>query len=198
MAKKPTSTIMVGSDTLQVTTDLRNTINAVRPKLMGFSEGYAAISVKKAQIAEPFMDGFALFNKETGRSFVDYVRAIDPKVPADREGYRNHTTYQAADYLRRSVTLSNRAGGANGERRVSPTRTNAVGRMARLLGTILKHVKESEHDAIWTALSDELALTPRQVTNLKAAVTNTQPLFELAGKPVHAEIVQLEPMKKAA
>lgn len=197
-----TVSISLGHETFEVSQVLKETINHVRPKFMGFMEDYTALTTKKGELAEPFMDAAFQFQKETSRSFVDFVRVLDPTVPADREGYRVHKTYMAADYLRRSVTVGGARGQGNGDSRrtSSPTRTNAVGRMARLLSTLLQIVKPEDHGAIWQALADELALTPRQVTGMKAAVDATQPLFTLPIKrKVSAEVVHIEqPAIKAA
>lgn len=185
--------ITVGSDHISVSPELKAAITFLRPKLQGFADEYKALTIKKGELAEPFMDGAALWARETGRSFVDYVRAIDPTVPGDREGYRTHTSYMAADYLRRAATVgSARAGNNAGGRAARPTRTNATGRMARLLATVLKIVKAEDHAAIWQAIADQLAMTPRQITGLKAATDATQPLFTLEAKrPVHAEVVKM-------
>lgn len=179
----------VGNATLQVSSELRDTVNMLRAKVLEFGEAFAIVTTKKADIAEAFMDGFTLWQHETQRSFVDYVRAIDSNVPQDREGYRVHKTYMACDYLRRSQTV-----GRGGPRNASaaPTRSNAVGRMARLLATILSIVKESEHAAIWQALAGELDLKPRQITNLQNAVKATEPLFKLPIKrQITAEVVHM-------
>lgn len=186
-----TAEITVGSITVQVSNELRDTINVMRAKIADFSDAFAVVTQRKQDIAEAFMDGYTLWAKETSRSFVDYVRALDASIPADREGYRNHKTYQACDYLRRSVTVGrggNRVGGAQAQ----PTRTNAVGRIARLLATVLTIVKEDDQPIIWQALSDELALTPRQVSNLKEMVSKTQPLFSFPIKrKVAAEVIHI-------
>lgn len=191
-----TVTVAIGGVSIDVTPDLRDTINQLRPKLMGFSDEFHAITIKKGELAAPFMDGFALWAHVTGRSFVDYVRAIDPTIPGDREGYKSHKTYMAAEYLKRSITSGagrNQGGDGQTQReRSQPTRTNAVGRMARLLSTILQIVKPEDHATLWQALADELALTPRQVSNLKAGVDATQPLFTLPLKrKVSAEVVHI-------
>lgn len=192
--------ITVGSDKISVSPELKAAITFLRPKFEGFTEEYAALTIKKGELAEPFMDGAALWARETSRSFVDYVRAIDPTVPGDRDSYRQHKSYQAADYLRRSATLGvSRAGNNAGGRAARPTRTNATGRMARLLATVLKIVKTEDHAAIWQAIADQLAMTPRQITGLKAATDATQPLFTLEAKrPVHAEVVPMSELSKVA
>src|ERR1700749_2398161 len=77
--------VKIGTVDLEIPAELKKNVDFLRPKLLSFSDEFATITARKGDIAEPFMDSFTVFNHETGRSFVDFVRLIDPTVPANSE-----------------------------------------------------------------------------------------------------------------
>lgn len=189
--------VRVGNDTVNVSAELATALSTIRPQIMGFANDFATITRRKVDLIEPVADAFTLWNRETGRSYVDFCRALDPTVPADRDGYRNHATYQAMDYLRRSFNVG--TGRLVSRRARAATRTNAVEKIARVLKTILAVVRPEDVATIWQAIGDELALSVRQVDNLKKAVNNQQPLGTLDIKRrVKLEIVHQEQQQAAA
>lgn len=62
-----------------------------------------AASVRRAHLAPAFMRAFRVWARATGRPFVAFVQQLDPSVPADRDGYVDHPSFQAACYMRRLV-----------------------------------------------------------------------------------------------
>jgi hypothetical protein len=182
--------LKIGTQIVTVSANLVAMIAGLKAQFGKFTELYTRLTESKAEFAEKFMSGFTLFAQETGRTFVDYVRAIDPTVPQDREGYRSHRSYQAADYLRRSMTV----GGGNRGARQKPARTNAVGRLARMIATILAIVRPEDHAAVWQGVADEFGLAGKALSNLKTQAGKVEPLFMLpvrrpvpAGKVIHME-----------
>lgn len=83
-------------------------VNGIRDDFSAFVDGFISLESDRAAFAPKFMRAFEVWAKDTEGNFVGFVRQLDPKVPEDRDGYRAHTTYQAADYLRRLNAQTNR------------------------------------------------------------------------------------------
>ena len=82
---------------------LASRIMDLRGRFGSYAKAYDTLLERKQDLAKPFMQGFNLWKRETGRSFVAFVHELDPGLPADRDKYVNHRSYQAALYLRRLV-----------------------------------------------------------------------------------------------
>lgn len=82
---------------------LTRTIDSLRKEFKGYAESFMTIAVRRAHLAPIFMSTFRRWHHETGRSFVAFVHELDPSVPAERDEYVQHRSYQAALYLRRLV-----------------------------------------------------------------------------------------------
>jgi hypothetical protein len=82
---------------------LTSTLVDIRTEFKAFTDAFSMLSVRKAHFAPAFMKAFALWERETGRSFVAFVQQLDSTVPADRNEYPKHRAFQAACYLRRLV-----------------------------------------------------------------------------------------------
>lgn len=191
MAKKQVRQNQQATTSGPMTVGLRNKIDGLKRPFTAFVNSFQSITTTRAELAPKFMQVFGTWQAETGKPFVDFVRALDPTVPADRAGYRGHKSYQAADYLRRLV--ARRDTGPN-RRAARPLRNN-VAIMARLLKTILPLI--SNADVVWRAMNEELGLNNRQVTALKQRTEAEEPLMKLRGaRPMSATVVHVEPAEQ--
>src|SRR5688572_24145650 len=79
----------------------KTAIANIKKPFTAFAQAHASFTMSRAELAPKFMHAYTTWQGETHGTFIGFVRLLNPKVPADREGYRNHAVYQAADYLRR-------------------------------------------------------------------------------------------------
>lgn len=155
---------------------LRALITRIRRPFMAFSEGYQALTQSRSQLAPEFMRAYGTYMNEVGGSFVSFVRLLDPEVPEDREGYRNHRSYQAAEYLRRLVNQSEAVAERRRRREAgeAPAPTPQTVALATLIATVLTLAPEAE-DQVWHALNT-LGLRPRQLDRLRGMLEETEPI----------------------
>lgn len=154
---------------------LTNAIHGLKKPFLAFSQQFGILAESRAELAPRFMRVHGSYLQEGGGSFVDFVRLLDPSVPADRTAYRAHKGYQAADYLRRLVSRRDVTGN-----RAKPVRSN-LNAMARLIATIQPLVVDQA--AFWGGISTEFGLSVRQTTRLKQVVSASQPLIKITAKP---------------
>lgn len=83
---------------------LTEALDDLRPGFKALSAQLAGLTTKRAEIAPAFIHALKLWKRETRRSFVAFVQALDPSVPAHRAGYKSHPSYNAALYLQQLVT----------------------------------------------------------------------------------------------
>lgn len=84
---------------------LKDALNEVRPAFRELGTGLATLTRKREQLAPTFIKTYALWQRETRRTFLAFVHELDPSVPVnDRAGYRKHSSYRAAEYLKGLVT----------------------------------------------------------------------------------------------
>lgn len=137
-------------------------IAALRTPFMAFSEGFAQLTVSRADLAPRFIKVFEAWKKETNGTFVLFVHTLDPKMPMERDSYRNHPTYQAADYLRRlqTGTARTREPVPLAERPVTPLLA-----LARLVATVMPAVDPTGN--IWDTFVHAMHWTDRQSERIK-------------------------------
>lgn len=165
---------------------LAKIVDAIRKPFMAFAQQHGAMLQRRAELAPQFMAAFGDWQKETGRgAFVEFCRVIDPSIPVERDGYRAHASYQAADYLRRLVGRTDQGNG-----RATPVRSSSMA-LARLLATILPLVREKEHDAVWAAVEAEFGFRRGQVVTLQRMTAATQPFLELHAKPQPVKVIHV-------
>lgn len=164
----------------------RRGIDAIRKPFVNFVKGFKDLAVSRAELAPKFIKAFGAYQKDTGGTFLSFVALLDPSVPvADRDAYRVHPSYAAAQYLRR---LSGRTD--TGANRARPLRSN-LANLARLIATILPVMADAE--AFWTGLADQFGLRPRQVAKLRQVVAASKPLVDLhLTRKVPVRIVNVE------
>jgi hypothetical protein len=179
----------VAETTGQTTAVTKRLIDNLKRPFMQFAGEFKRMSEKRTDLAPKFMTAFAKWVQDNGGgTFVSFVQFIDPTVPLDRDSYRVHASYMAADWLRRQ-SGQRRDQGAN---RQKPIRSN-VTMAARLIATLLPLIKD--HDRVWEGFATEFGLTKRQKTRLMAAVASAKPIIQLPA-PKHAmtpKIVHVAP-----
>lgn len=157
-------------------------IDAIRRPFMAYATAFGRIMETRGELAPRFMRAYYAWANADGKGgFVAFVRKIDPEVPtASRstdgvDGYRDHPSYNAAQYLRRKVEGGNR----------QPARRSNVSPLARMIATVLPLVQNAE--TVWTAIGREFAFSARQITRLRELVGKAQPVMRLPGvRPVAA------------
>lgn len=166
---------------------LRALIQRVRRPFMAFSEGFQALTTSRAQLAPEFMRAHATYQQEVGGSFVSFVRLLDPSLPEDREGYRNHRSYQAAEYLRRLVNQAEAI--AERQRRRESGEPSAPSpqtvALSTCIATILSFAPEAEA-TLWEAL-ESAGLRPRQLERIRTLATEMEPI-SLEAPPVETQL----------
>lgn len=170
--------------TVEMSAALKRQIEALRKPFHAFAHDFGKLAETRAELAPKFMSAYGTYLQQTGGSFVDFCRLIDPSIPAERSAYRAHKSYQAADYLRRLVARRD-----VGARRTRPVRSN-VTVLARALGSLLPLVKDQ--DQFWSGVAAEFGLTQRQVGRLRTVTGEVKPLLDLRGvKPTQTRIVHV-------
>lgn len=173
----------------------KRTIEKVRTNFRAFTDGFSLLAGKREELAPKFMKAYEVYRSEAGpeATFVDFVRLLAPEVPADRDGYKAHRSYQAADYLRR-LDASQRA--AQQEKPEGPEHapTRPLDAVARLLGSIMPMLPEDQRAKVWEALRSELHWSDRIVSKVQKAVEDVLPLLQTStprGVPMPAMKVRI-------
>lgn len=78
---------------------LKDALDELRPEFRALGTGLEALTRKRADLAPDFLKAWTLWRRETHRTFVAFVQALDPNVPANRKAYKAHPSYKAAEYI---------------------------------------------------------------------------------------------------
>jgi hypothetical protein len=152
------------ADNKQPSTATRKLVDAIRSDFGTYAENFGVITADRASLAPRFMAAFDAWSAETGGTFVAFVRLLDPSVPEDRDGYRAHNTYQAADFLRRKLAQASRPELPPGKRPVS-----VYDALAMLVATVLPAV--DPNGTIWNAFVKEVKWTKERADALRERAT---------------------------
>lgn len=145
-------------------------VDEVKTAFNAFTSDFSLITSNRREFAPRFMRAFHQWETATKRSFIDFVRFMDPTVPVDRSDYRHHSSYQAAQYLQSLVEgHDSKPKILKGPQPVSPLQA-----MARLIGAFLPLVPDS--DLIWAAFLKQLHWTEAQVQRLQKLVDSEKAL----------------------
>lgn len=136
-------------------------INQVMASFLAYSDGFTHLTEARGDLAPRFMKACVAWQSETGGQFVDFVRVVDPTVPKDRKGYRAHSSYMAADNLRR-LNGPQREPLPEGARPAS-----AYTALARLVATVLPVVDPT--GVIWAAFVKQMHWSEKQAQRLRTA-----------------------------
>lgn len=139
-------------------------IEKLRQPFGTFVTEHGLLSTSRASLAPPFMQAFQLYETETGKTFVDYVRLFDPSLPAERDAYRASRVYMAADYLRRKVAEAERA---SKPAKRGPKPATPFVALARFVATFLPGGTE---DPVWHTFAKAMHWGERQNAKLQAII----------------------------
>lgn len=185
MAKTATAVATANRGSATVTDELSkkvlSAIETIRKPFVSYVKDFAALGVKRSELAPKFMKVFGMWQAETGGTFVAFVRYLAPEIGNTRQEYRVHPTYAAADYLRRLTGNAERRGPrTQAERAAAPAPpTDAI---ARIVAAFMAIIPEAQKGHLWEAMSTELHWTERQVARLQTQVEHVDPLVEIKGR----------------
>lgn len=153
-------------------------IDGIRPAFKSFVVATSEWLQTRAELAPSFMKAFTAYKEETGLTFVDFVRNLDPSIGVTRDEYRAAKSYQAADYLARLWRQQTRE-------RVAPSTSprekpaTPLDGMVRLIASVLPLISASEVEKLWAVVSSELHWSERQVSTLQNRVKEADPLINV-------------------
>lgn len=156
---KTTKAIPVTTPT-PLTDRVERMVKDLATPFMAFAEGFAALTTARSDLAPTFMKTYRAWVKETRGTFAGFVRTFDPTVPMDRAGYRKHSTYRSADYLRRLSGRRKEAPLPLDKRPLTP-----MVALARLIATVMPAVDPT--GVIWNAFLKEMRWSDQQAERLK-------------------------------
>jgi hypothetical protein len=157
-----------------LTARTQHAIDAVRSDFLAYAKDSAALGTKKSTLAPKFMRAFEAWEEETEGTFVSFVRLYDVKVPEDRDSYKSHPTYMAADYLRRLVAQAARP--KTKRRSASPLEA-----LARTLALIVPALGD-DPTPLWDAFKSRLKWKDTQIHRLQSLVEHAEPLLNVNSK----------------
>jgi hypothetical protein len=160
--------------TRSVSRQLASALEQLRTQFAAFTEVWTGLSVRRAHIAPAFLSLFERYRQETGRTFVAFVKELDPTVPGTKPGYQQHRSYQAALYLRRLAEAPH----------TTPQHRKTV-TPYRLLVPVTKSLLQlhPHPDAVWAALERASKWNARNVDRFRRDVARTEPLVPKPGAP---------------
>jgi hypothetical protein len=161
-------------------------IDAVREPFVAYTQQYVALGQTRSKLAPPFMKAYNSWAGETGGSFVAFVRLFDATVGLKSDEYRNHSTYQAAEYLRRrardiaaaqEVAAAEAAGelpvGAAGVGADAPA--TPMDALARFVAMVLPLIAHEDQPKVWQFFTTEYNWSERRVSALREMVEAAKP-----------------------
>lgn len=163
---EPDAPVELSAKTRHLVDDLRQPFIELAETQGSFSKGSKAMSAK-------FYKTFRAWTGETKGTFVAFVTLLDPSVPADRDSYRAHSSYQAADYLRRLERAKERAAADPGDTENAEKPATPVQALAILLSSMAPVVDDMS--ALWTAIEERLHWSHARVKNLQQLVGQSPP-----------------------
>jgi len=78
---------------------LKEALAELRPAFKDVGQSLAALTQKRRDLAPQFHKTWLLWRRETRRTQIAFIQALDPSVPADRKLYRDHPSVRAAQYM---------------------------------------------------------------------------------------------------
>lgn len=159
-----------------LTRKLSQDIAELRGQFHAFTSQWTALDARRSTFAPVFIATFKRWRKETGRTFVAFVHEVDPSVPADKDQYMRHRSFQAALYLRRLVEAPETVTG-KGRKTLSPYRML----VATIRALLLFYPRPA--DEVWSAVAKMSHWQDRDLEKLRLAVTKARPLVTLPSAP---------------
>lgn len=149
---------------------LQETISDLRSRFTPYARSVETMFQRKSELAKPFMQGFARWKRETGRSFISFVQQVDPTVPAEKAAYQKHHSYQAALHLRRVDEAPHTVTGKKERRTKTPFDMLAV-----VMKSVLPLVRPHEA-AMWATFEHASHWQQRDIEKLQARVRQVRPM----------------------
>ena len=143
---------------------LQEQITQLRDDFTPYVRTFDALRQRKAQLARPFMAAYRQWRRETGRSFIGFVQALDPDVPATKARYVEHPSYISALYLRRLVDAPQTIAGHAERKTMPPLQLLAV-----VIKSALPMVRPHEV-AFWSSIAKTSRWQQRDLQRLQARV----------------------------
>lgn len=162
---------MTQQHTAALSRHLARTIEDVRADFNSFTDSFNGLSVKRSQFAPQFMAAFKDWQWETGRSFVAFVRELDPTMPVTRAEYPKHRSFQAALYLRRIAEAPHTVAGRGERRTVTPFKV-----LAKTVRTLAQLAPPHNAEAVVAAVVKATGWHQRDTDRLRKAVDKAKPL----------------------
>lgn len=175
MSKTAPATETPVADTT-ITAATRKLVDSIRQPFTGFVSGMNTLLEARAKLAPAFMRAARAYIKDTNSTFIAFVRELDADVPVAQKDYRNHSTYNAAVYLKRLVEATERDKTTTATR-TGPHAVPPLASMARLIAAIKPLVPEDNLVKLWEILASELHWSEAQKNRLQALVEEAEPLF---------------------
>lgn len=169
--------------TPELSAKVKRAVTAITAPFKAFTRQFAAMSIRREELAPKFMNAARLWMAETNHSFVEFVRFLDPNVGGTRNEYRSHRTYQAADYLRRlDQNLRRKSQTAAGGGRAVDAPAPPTDVVARILGSLMEIIPEERQQEVWDSMASQLHWTPRQIQRLQTQVEHVDPLVHIRAR----------------
>ena len=193
MAKSKRTTAAAGTSTGPVaalSAKVRKAVAAVSAPFKSFARDYAALNMRREELAPLFMNAARLWMAETKSDFVSFVRMLDPNI-GGRDEYRNHRSYQAADYLRRrdsqlrkvaAAGAPTQPGQRGGVTRAADAPAAPGNALARVLASLMEIIPPERQQEIYGALQTQLHWTPRQIERIQTTVEHVDPLVHIRAR----------------
>lgn len=94
---------------------LRAAIEELRPAFRELGHGLDQLTRKRTEVAPLFMRAYQIWRREIKRPFIAFVHELDPTMPVkDRNAYRQHRSYRAAQYLLQLAEQPEKVAGSRG------------------------------------------------------------------------------------
>lgn len=144
---------------------LSHALDAVRDEFGPFRDSFAALTASRVALAPRLLAAWTLWQRETKRSFIAFVRELDRSVPAERAAYTRHRSYQAALYLKDLAT--------------KPPATRRSVSAFRLLAIVIKSVRpavKANEETTFKLIEKASRWRPRDMERLRKAVKRARPI----------------------
>lgn len=145
-------------------------IDDIKAPFTDYISDFTALMVNREELAPAFIRAFKSYEKDTDGTFVSFVRVLDVTVPLDRDGYRAHPTYQAADHLR---SLNRERAEPQEVSKTAPVTPMVA--LAKVVATILPLIDDT--GVIWAAFIKQLHWNEAQIKRLQHMVAEEKSLF---------------------
>lgn len=145
-----------------VSRSLAAALRTFSPDFNAYTTAFAGISARREQLAPAFLKLWRFYARETGGTFIAFVRELDREVPAEKRLYARHHAYQSALYLRRIAEAPQTQ--AKYRQTMLP-----FDLLARVIKGVLPLVHPHE-GAAWNAIKAQSGWRPRDLQRLEARV----------------------------